>query len=251
MNHLRSADWYEGNDRNAYIHRAWMRRGNPEDALDGTKPQIAIANTASDLTPCNMHLNEVAESVKQGVWAAGGVPYNLPGRLARRDAGQADRDAVAQHGRDGDGGDVPRQPDRRARAARRLRQDDSGAADGRGIRRHPRDRRPRRADADRPLPRRGARLRHRRLAAQRRGPRRHDLERAVHRVRAVDDPRQGPLQHDGHGVDDGRRRRGARHDDPRLRGHARRRRAAALAVARHRPAHRRHGRGRTASPATS
>ncbi|MET0735350.1 MAG: IlvD/Edd family dehydratase [Microbacterium sp.] len=78
MDHLRSADWYEGTDRNAYIHRAWMRRGNPEDALDGTKPQIAIANTASDLTPCNMHLNEVADSVKQGVWAAGGVPYNLP-----------------------------------------------------------------------------------------------------------------------------------------------------------------------------
>ncbi len=78
MNHLRSAAWYEGSDRNAYIHRAWMRRGNPEDALDGTRPQIAIANTASDLTPCNMHLNEVADSVKQGVWAAGGVPYNLP-----------------------------------------------------------------------------------------------------------------------------------------------------------------------------
>lgn len=78
MSRLRSADWYEGADRNAYIHRAWMRRGNPEDTLDGTKPQIAIANTASDLTPCNMHLNEVADSVKQGVWAAGGVPYNLP-----------------------------------------------------------------------------------------------------------------------------------------------------------------------------
>src|SRR5690349_17823533 len=78
LNHLRSAEWYLGNDRNAYIHRAWMRRGNPTDALDGTKPQIAIANTASDLTPCNMHLNEVADSVKQGVWAAGGVPYNLP-----------------------------------------------------------------------------------------------------------------------------------------------------------------------------
>ncbi|MEV5069587.1 dihydroxy-acid dehydratase [Microbacterium sp. LMI12-1-1.1] len=78
VNHLRSADWYEGSDRNAYIHRAWMRRGLPEDALDGTRPQIAIANTASDLTPCNMHLDEVAESVKQGVWAAGGVPLNLP-----------------------------------------------------------------------------------------------------------------------------------------------------------------------------
>src|ERR671913_495483 len=78
VNALRSAGWYEGNDRNAYIHRAWMRRGNPEDAADGSKPQIAIANTASDLTPCNMHLNEVADSVKQGVWVAGGVPYNLP-----------------------------------------------------------------------------------------------------------------------------------------------------------------------------
>jgi len=55
-----------------------MRRGLPADALDGSKPQIAIANTASDLTPCNMHLNEVAEAVKQGIWEAGGVPYNLP-----------------------------------------------------------------------------------------------------------------------------------------------------------------------------
>ena len=55
-----------------------MRRGLPEDALDSTRAQIAIANTASDLTPCNVHLDEVAESVKQGVWAAGGVPYNLP-----------------------------------------------------------------------------------------------------------------------------------------------------------------------------
>jgi dihydroxy-acid dehydratase len=78
MTELRSAQWYGGDHRDAYIHRAWMRRGMPEDAFDGSKPQIAIANTASDLTPCNMHLNEVAEAVKQGVWAAGGVPLNLP-----------------------------------------------------------------------------------------------------------------------------------------------------------------------------
>ncbi len=78
MDHLRSAHWYSGTDRNAYIHRAWMRRGLPNEAFDGTKPQIAIANTASDLSPCNMHLNEVAESVKHGVWEAGGVPLNLP-----------------------------------------------------------------------------------------------------------------------------------------------------------------------------
>ncbi len=73
----RSAQWYAGDDRNAYIHRAWMRRGLPAHAFDG-RPHIAIANTASDLTPCNAHLDEVAQSVKQGVYEAGGIPLNLP-----------------------------------------------------------------------------------------------------------------------------------------------------------------------------
>jgi dihydroxy-acid dehydratase len=73
----RSAQWYAGSGRNAYVHRAWMRRGLPAHAFDG-RPHIAIANTASDLAPCNLHLDQVAESVKQGVWEAGGVPMNLP-----------------------------------------------------------------------------------------------------------------------------------------------------------------------------
>ncbi|MEV7072406.1 IlvD/Edd family dehydratase [Streptomyces sp. NPDC091972] len=74
---LRSAQWYGGQDRNAYIHRAWMRRGVPADAFTG-RPQIAIANTASDLTPCNAHLDEVARSVRDGVHEAGGIPLDLP-----------------------------------------------------------------------------------------------------------------------------------------------------------------------------
>ena len=73
----RSSQWYAGESRNAYIHRAWMRRGLPSDAFDG-RPHIAIANTASDLTPCNAHLDEVARAVEQGVWESGGVPLNLP-----------------------------------------------------------------------------------------------------------------------------------------------------------------------------
>ena len=77
MTGQRSAQWYEGTDRNGYLHRAWMRRGLPDHAFDG-RPHIAIANTASDLTPCNSHFNEVAESVKQGVYEAGGIPLNLP-----------------------------------------------------------------------------------------------------------------------------------------------------------------------------
>jgi dihydroxy-acid dehydratase len=78
MAKLRSADWYSGSDRNAYIHRAWMRRGLPDNALNGSKPQIAIANTASDLTPCNRHLDEVSRHVQKGIWEAGGIPLNLP-----------------------------------------------------------------------------------------------------------------------------------------------------------------------------
>jgi dihydroxy-acid dehydratase len=77
MAKLRSGEWYAGDDRNAYLHRAWMRRGAPPSAFSG-RPQIAIANTASDLTPCNSHLNEVAAAVKQGVYEAGGIPLNLP-----------------------------------------------------------------------------------------------------------------------------------------------------------------------------
>jgi len=74
---LRSAQWYAGDDRNSYIHRAWMRRGLPANAFGG-RPHIAIANSASDLTPCNLHLDEVARSVANGIHEAGGIPLNLP-----------------------------------------------------------------------------------------------------------------------------------------------------------------------------
>lgn len=74
---MRSDAWYKGKDRDSYIHRAWMRRGLPDNAFDG-RPHIAIANTASDLAPCNSHLNEISEYVKNGIWEAGGVPLNMP-----------------------------------------------------------------------------------------------------------------------------------------------------------------------------
>ncbi|SOD98174.1 IlvD/Edd family dehydratase [Blastococcus haudaquaticus] len=73
---LRSAEWYSGDVKNGYLHRAWMRRGVPDDAFG--RPQIAIANTASDLVPCNRHLTEVAAAVRDGVHAAGGTPLEMP-----------------------------------------------------------------------------------------------------------------------------------------------------------------------------
>ena len=66
-----------GNDRNTYLHREWMRRELPAHAFDG-RPHIAIANTASDMNPCNTHLDEIAASVKQVVYEAGGIPLDMP-----------------------------------------------------------------------------------------------------------------------------------------------------------------------------
>ena len=39
---------------------------------------IGICNSASELTPCNQHLGELAEHVKRGVWESGGVPLEFP-----------------------------------------------------------------------------------------------------------------------------------------------------------------------------
>src|SRR5579875_2660537 len=41
---------------------------------DFNKPMIGIASTWSEITPCNYHINGLAEKVKQGIRAAGGVP---------------------------------------------------------------------------------------------------------------------------------------------------------------------------------
>ncbi len=74
---LRTRRWYGGMSRDHYIHRSWMKRGLPDDAFSG-KPMIGICNSASDLTPCNQHLDDLAEHVKRGVWEAGGVPLEFP-----------------------------------------------------------------------------------------------------------------------------------------------------------------------------
>lgn len=74
---LRTRRWYDGSSRDNYIHRSWMKRGLPDDAFSG-KPMIGICNSASDLAPCNQHLDELAEFVKRGVWEAGGIPLEFP-----------------------------------------------------------------------------------------------------------------------------------------------------------------------------
>ncbi|MGH3327433.1 MAG: IlvD/Edd family dehydratase [Streptomycetales bacterium] len=75
---LRSASWFGGQDRNGFIHRSWMRnQGFGSEVFDG-RPVIGIANSWSELTPCNAHLRRVADAVKRGVWQAGGFPLEFP-----------------------------------------------------------------------------------------------------------------------------------------------------------------------------
>ena len=74
---LRTAHWYGGQTRDNYIHRSWMKRGLPDDVFSG-RPMIGICNSASELAPCNQHLDDLVEHVKRGVWESGGVPLEFP-----------------------------------------------------------------------------------------------------------------------------------------------------------------------------
>lgn len=54
-------------------HRSMFRAMGFDDA-DLSSPMVGIANPAADITPCNVHLDEVAVSAIEGVEGAGGMP---------------------------------------------------------------------------------------------------------------------------------------------------------------------------------
>ncbi|MDR3711666.1 MAG: dihydroxy-acid dehydratase [Puia sp.] len=75
---LRSSKWFGRTGKDGFIYRAWTKKqGIPDHELEG-KPIIGICNTWSELTPCNSHFRELAESVKRGVLEAGGYPMEFP-----------------------------------------------------------------------------------------------------------------------------------------------------------------------------
>ena len=75
---LRSTEWFGRHDRDALVHRSWMKnQGIPHDQFDG-RPVIGICNTWSQATPCNAHFRELAQHVRDGVLDAGGFPIEFP-----------------------------------------------------------------------------------------------------------------------------------------------------------------------------
>jgi dihydroxy-acid dehydratase len=78
MHQLRSSNWFARDGKDGFIYRAWLKKqGIPAYELEG-KPIIGICNTWSELTPCNSHFRELAESVKRGILEAGGYPLEFP-----------------------------------------------------------------------------------------------------------------------------------------------------------------------------
>ncbi|MDA2806073.1 IlvD/Edd family dehydratase [Nocardiopsis suaedae] len=75
---LRSRHWFGADGRSGMLYRSWMRnQGFADDVFDG-RPVVGIAVSGSELAPCNAHLSRIAESVKRGVWEAGGLPLEFP-----------------------------------------------------------------------------------------------------------------------------------------------------------------------------
>ena len=75
---LRSSRWFVGDDEVAVLHRVAARNAGIDPAPDGDRPVIGIANSASDLNPCNLPLQALAADVAAGVRAAGGVAMEFP-----------------------------------------------------------------------------------------------------------------------------------------------------------------------------
>lgn len=78
---LRSQDWFDNPDNPGmtalYLER-YLNYGLTRAELQSGKPIIGIAQTGSDLSPCNRHHVELAKRVRDGIVAAGGIPLEFP-----------------------------------------------------------------------------------------------------------------------------------------------------------------------------
>lgn len=78
---LRSEQWFNDPahaDMTALYVERYMNYGMTREELQSGRPIIGIAQTGSDLTPCNRHHLELAQRVKAGIRDAGGIPMEFP-----------------------------------------------------------------------------------------------------------------------------------------------------------------------------
>jgi dihydroxy-acid dehydratase len=77
-NSLRSRAWLAGDDEVAVLHRVALASAGVRVDADASRPVIGIANSASELNPCNLPLRELVGPVRAGIEAAGGVGVEFP-----------------------------------------------------------------------------------------------------------------------------------------------------------------------------
>jgi dihydroxy-acid dehydratase len=78
---LRSRDWFDrpgDPDMTALYLERYLNYGLTREELQSGKPIIGIAQTGSDLSPCNRHHVTLAERVRDGIRDAGGIPIEFP-----------------------------------------------------------------------------------------------------------------------------------------------------------------------------
>jgi dihydroxy-acid dehydratase len=75
---LRSAEWFHGDDEVAVLHRVALRSAGLDIEPDDRRPVIGIADSSSDLNPCNLPLRDLVPHVAAGIRAAGGLPVAFP-----------------------------------------------------------------------------------------------------------------------------------------------------------------------------
>jgi dihydroxy-acid dehydratase len=79
--HLRSQLWFDNPDNPGmtalYLER-YLNYGLTKQELTSGKPIIGIAQTGSDLSPCNRHHLDLAERVRAGIRSAGGIAFEFP-----------------------------------------------------------------------------------------------------------------------------------------------------------------------------
>ncbi|MGH3145334.1 MAG: IlvD/Edd family dehydratase [Rubrobacter sp.] len=78
---FRSRDWFDDHDRRdqtaLYLER-FMNYGITPDELRSGRPIVGIAQSGSDLSPCNRHHVELAGRVRDGIRDGGGIPMEFP-----------------------------------------------------------------------------------------------------------------------------------------------------------------------------
>jgi dihydroxy-acid dehydratase len=75
---LRSDRWVRGDDEVALDSRVALKMGGAAVDAAGGRPIIGLANSASDLNPCNQPLNDLIAPLREGVEAAGGIAVEFP-----------------------------------------------------------------------------------------------------------------------------------------------------------------------------